>query len=285
MIVHLDGDFETVDYTENRSVLIYDNVENEEYPVHWHNAIEIIMPLTNPFTAVCDGKVFDLKERDILIIPAGTLHTLKAQPGRRLIMLFDNRSISTNPALYDLYSVLKSPLLINDEFDEELRSSLGNLIKEIYTLYSNFSVVTEVYIYIKLLTLLARIKENQINAVKYDDEKYLEKFGTIIKYIEQNYMYNITLDDLAKMAGYSKYHFSRIFKKYSRTTFISFLNHRRIKAAEMLLLDENISVTEAAMQVGFSSLTTFNRVFREIKGCTPTEFRKLYKITNVSEGV
>ena len=96
MIVHLDGDFETVDYTENRSVLIYDNVENEEYPVHWHNAIEIIMPLTNPFTAVCDGKVFDLKERDILIIPAGTLHTLKAQPGRRLIMLFDNRSISTN---------------------------------------------------------------------------------------------------------------------------------------------------------------------------------------------
>ena len=102
MIVHLDGDFETVDYTENRSVLIYDNVENEEYPVHWHNAIEIIMPLTNPFTAVCDGKVFDLKERDILIIPAGTLHTLKAQPGRRLIMLFDNRSISTNPALYDL---------------------------------------------------------------------------------------------------------------------------------------------------------------------------------------
>ena len=97
-------------------------------------------------------------------------------------------------------------------------------------------------------------------------------------------MYNITLDDLAKMAGYSKYHFSRIFKKYSRTTFISFLNHRRIKAAEMLLLDENISVTEAAMQVGFSSLTTFNRVFREIKGCTPTEFRKLYKITNVSEG-
>lgn len=284
MIVHLDGDFETVDYTENRSVLIYDNVENEDYPVHWHNAIEIIMPLTNPFTAVCDGKVFDLKERDILIIPAGTLHTLKAQPGRRLIMLFDNRSISTNPALYDLYSVLKSPLLINDEFDEELRSSLGNLIKEIYTLYSNFSVVTEVYIYIKLLTLLARIKENQINAVKYDDEKYLEKFGTIIKYIEQNYMYNITLDDLAKMAGYSKYHFSRIFKKYSRTTFISFLNHRRIKAAEMLLLDENISVTEAAMQVGFSSLTTFNRVFREIKGCTPTEFRKLYKITNVSEG-
>lgn len=282
MIVHLDGDFETVDYIENRSVLIYDNVDNEEYPVHWHNAIEIVMPLTNGYTMMCDGKTYDLHERDIMIVPAGTLHAMKAQSGRRLIMLFDNRSISSNPALYDLYSVLKSPVMIGEESDEELRISLGNLIKEIYTLYSNFDVLSEVYIYIKLLTLLARIKENQISAVKYDDEKYLEKFGSIIKYIEQNYMYNITLDDLARMAGYSKYHFSRIFKKYSRTTFISFLNHRRIKAAEMLLLDENISVTEAAMQVGFSSLTTFNRVFREIKGCTPTEFRKLYKLTNVT---
>ena len=37
------------------------------------------------------------------------------------------------------------------------------------------------------------------------------------------------------------------------------------------------------MQVGFSSLTTFNRVFRDIKGCTPTEFRKLYRIANSAE--
>ena len=200
MIVHLDGDFETVDYIENRSVLIYDNVDNEEYPIHWHNAIEIVMPLTNSYTMICDGRTYELQERDILIVPAGTLYAMKAQPGRRLIMLFDNRSISSNPALYDLYSVLKSPVMIGDDFDEELRISLGNLIKEIYTLYSNFDVLSEVYIYIKLLTLLARIKENQISAVKYDDEKYMEKFGSIIKYIEQNYMYNITLDDLAKMA-------------------------------------------------------------------------------------
>ena len=92
-----------------------------------------------------------------------------------------------------------------------------------------------------------------------------------------NYMNDITLDDLADMAGYSKYHFSRIFKKYCNTTFIAFLNQRRIKAAEMLLLNEEMSVTNVAMQVGFSSLTTFNRVFKELKGGTPSEFRRLYR--------
>ena len=55
MIVHLNGDYETVDYVPNRSVLLYDNNEDEEYPLHWHNAIEIIMPLTNGFEAVCAG--------------------------------------------------------------------------------------------------------------------------------------------------------------------------------------------------------------------------------------
>lgn len=69
MIVHLNGDYETVDYVPNRSVLLYDNNEDEEYPLHWHNAIEIIMPLTNGFEAVCAGKNYKLSERDILIIP------------------------------------------------------------------------------------------------------------------------------------------------------------------------------------------------------------------------
>ena len=49
MIQHLNGDFETVEYNNNGFILLYDNVENEDYPMHWHNAIEIIMPLINDF--------------------------------------------------------------------------------------------------------------------------------------------------------------------------------------------------------------------------------------------
>lgn len=283
MIVHLNGDFETVDYAEDRNVLLYDNVEDEEYPTHWHNAIEIIMPLTNSYHAVCNGKDYFLQERDMLIIPAGTPHMLHAQPGRRLIFLCNNKTIENNPALSELSSVLSVPLLINSEYDNEFRLTLSNIITDIYTLYSNFEATTEVYIYIKLLTLLARIKEYQINAIRYDGNgKYADIFLLITRYIENNYMRDITLDELSEMAGYSKYHFSRIFKKYSSDTFINCLNRRRIKAVETMLLDDSVSITDAAEQAGFTSLTTFNRVFKEIKGYTPTEFRKLYKIFDAS---
>ncbi|MDD6992251.1 MAG: helix-turn-helix domain-containing protein [Oscillospiraceae bacterium] len=286
MIVHLNGDFETVDYAQNRSVLLYDNIENEEYPLHWHNAIEIIMPLTNGFEAVCGGKDYRLNERDILIIPGGTLHNLKAQSGRRLIFLCDNNSFIGNPALSELYSVLSEPLLINSDFDKEFLRSMNNILEEIYVLYSNFSDVTEVYIYIKLVTLLARVKEYQLSEIRYDDGgKYADKFRLILKYIEQNYANDITLEELASIAGYSTYHFSRIFKKYSSTTFINFLNHRRVKAAELLLLESGNSITDVAMQVGFASLTTFNRVFKSINGCTPSEYKKLYRTTGTSESI
>lgn len=285
MIVHLNGDYETVDYVPNRSVLLYDNNEDEEYPLHWHNAIEIIMPLTNGFEAVCAGKNYKLSERDILIIPGGTLHNLKAQSGRRIIFLCDNNSLAANPALSELYSVLSEPVLINSDYDKEFLKSLNHILEEIYVLYSNYTDITEVYIYIKLVTLLARIKEYQLNEIKYDDGgKYVDKFNLILKYIEQNYANDITLEKLADIAGYSPYHFSRIFKKYSNMTFINFLNRRRIKAAELLLLESGSSITDVAMQVGFASLTTFNRVFKSINGCTPSEYKKLYRTTQTSKG-
>lgn len=283
MIVHLNGDFETVDYDCNRSVLLYDNIENEEYPIHWHNAVEIIMPLENNYKVLCSGKEYNLKERDIIIIPSGTIHNLKAEPGRRLILLFDARSFIGNPALSEINYMLSEPILINSDFDKEFLHSMNQIIKDIYILYSNFSSVTEVHIYIKVLTLLAKVREYRLNKIKYDDGgKYADKFQTIMKYIENNYANDITLEELAQMAGYSIYHFSRIFKKYSNTTFINFLNRRRIKAAELLLLENGSTITDIAMQVGFSSLTTFNRVFKSINGCTPSEYKKLYKTEMMS---
>ena len=91
-------------------------------------------------------------------------------------------------------------------------------------------------------------------------------------------MYDISLDQLADIAGYSKFHFSRIFRQYNSMSYTQYINARRTKAAEQLLSDPKISITEAAMQSGFKSITTFNRIFREIKHCTPSDFRKLIQI-------
>ena len=56
-----------------------------------------------------------------------------------------------------------------------------------------------------------------------------------------------------------------------------------MKAAEILLLESGNSVTDVAMKVGFSSLTTFNRVFKSINGYTPSDYKKLYRTSHTTE--
>ena len=110
------------------------------------------------------------------------------------------------------------------------------------------------------MNILAAVREYQLTiaadafsteATGRDDTR---KFGMVMKYINQNYMEEIPLEKIAYIAGYSKYHFSRLFKKYNNVSYIQYINSKRIKAAERLLIDPNLSVTEVAMRAGFASL-------------------------------
>ena len=91
MIKNISGDFETIEYEDKRFVMLYDNNEIEFYPTHWHNAVEIIMPIENSFQVNASGKEYTLQEREIIIIPPGELHTLPPQEGRRIIL--DRKSV------------------------------------------------------------------------------------------------------------------------------------------------------------------------------------------------
>ncbi|MDD7516594.1 AraC family transcriptional regulator [Ruminococcus flavefaciens] len=285
MIKHLSGDFETVEYDTKKYAMLYDNVENEPYPVHWHNAVEFIMPLKNEYTVTVNGTDYSVPENDVLIVPPGELHSMPAIPGRRIIFQCDNSILGEISALEPVMRSLNAPVLINADMDKELHVLAKKTMLDILSLYTSKSELADVKIYVKVIELFMALREYQLEQQKIvmdcDDEKideYSEKFGTVLKYIDNNYMYDITLEQLADVAGYSKYHFSRIFKQYNSMSYLQYINARRTKAAELLLLDPGIPITEVAMRSGFKSLTTFNRIFKEIKHCTPTDFKKLYAL-------
>ena len=283
MIKHLNDDFETVEYEDKRFVMLYDNVETEFYPTHWHNAVEIIMPIENGFTVETGGTEFRLNEREILIIPAGELHTLPAQPGRRIIFQCDQAVLLSNQALEPVMAVLNAPLQVTPETDRDLYLRAKKAMLDIYSDYYEDSEIADVKIYLNLANMLVAIREFQLDqaretlaCAKDKMVQYNEKFKQVLKYIDQNYMYDISLDTLAEIAGYSKFHFSRIFKQFNSMSYLQYINLRRTRAAETLLLDPSIPITEVAMQAGFSSLSTFNRIFKEIKHCTPSSYQRFY---------
>lgn len=281
MIKHLSGEYETVEYDSEKYIILYDNVENVPYPVHWHNAIEIIMPIENYYIITVGETEYRLNPDDVIIVPSGELHSMPAIKGRRLIFQCDSSVLNNIPIFESVMRVIEVPVLITPQTDKELHILAHKTMLDIFALYNAHNELSEVRIYNLLINMITSIREYQLKNIASEcDEamldEYSQKFTMVLRYIDMNYMHEINLEQLAEIAGYSKFHFSRIFKQYNQMSYLQYINARRIRTAEHLLMNPDISVTEVAMRSGFRSIKTFNRIFKEIKHCTPTEYKKLY---------
>jgi AraC-like DNA-binding protein len=93
------------------------------------------------------------------------------------------------------------------------------------------------------------------------------------EYIEKHKTEPIALADVARAAGASVFHFCKVFHKSTGLTFTDYVARVRLEDARTQLLNPNRRVSEIAYDVGFQSLTQFNRMFKRIFGQSPTDFR------------
>ena len=91
--------------------------------------------------------------------------------------------------------------------------------------------------------------------------------------IDRDFADPLDLDDLAREAGYSKFHFARTFALAYGETPRAYLTRRRIERAKTLLRTANLSVTEICFLVGFASLGSFSALFRRLVGQSPSAYR------------
>jgi YesN/AraC family two-component response regulator len=94
-----------------------------------------------------------------------------------------------------------------------------------------------------------------------------------IAFIDDQLHTKVMLDQVAREAGMSKFHFCRYFKAVTGLTFREFLARRRIARAIELLRDRQRSVTDVYLDVGFKDLSHFGRVFRKVTGQSPSRYR------------
>lgn len=92
-------------------------------------------------------------------------------------------------------------------------------------------------------------------------------------YIDQNYTEELSLDEVARVVCTSPFYFCKKFKQGAGVSFTDYVCRVRIEKAKNLLLNPNLRISEIAYEVGFQSLTHFNRVFRQTLGQSPTEYR------------
>jgi AraC-like DNA-binding protein len=93
------------------------------------------------------------------------------------------------------------------------------------------------------------------------------------EYIRQNQAEELSLGMVAKAVNTSTFYFCKLFKKATGLNFTDYVSRVRIEKAKNLLLNPHLRVSEIAYEVGFQSLTHFNRVFKKIIGQSPTVYR------------
>jgi len=108
------------------------------------------------------------------------------------------------------------------------------------------------------------------------DNKKSHSILKAISYIENNFLNNISLEDLASHVGLSKYHFGRLFKQEVFSTPHQYIINLRLKKAKHDLINTNNTIENIALHYGFSNSSHFIECFKKSIGTTPYEFRKLF---------
>ncbi|MBR6391459.1 MAG: AraC family transcriptional regulator [Lachnospiraceae bacterium] len=282
MIENLQGIFETVNHRGDTNIRLYMNDLAEDYPPHWHSSMEIIMPLESYYIAEVAGHRFELREGDVLFIFPCNLHTLYAPPkGKRIIFQPEMQFLHQLKEIDAILSLMAPVRLITANNAPDIYPDIRKLLLEIADEYQFFGSLSEAIIYSKLLEMLVIAGRYYMShATTFDStgdkrQEYTAKFITICDYIANNCTEELSLDQMADLSGFSKFHFSRLFKQFSGQTFYQYVSHKRIEHAELLLAREDLSITDVATASGFESLSAFIRMFKQIKGMTPTQYRKM----------
>lgn len=130
---------------------------------------------------------------------------------------------------------------------------------------------------ISLLFDLATSRNQQMlssTASKKDDFFNSEKIKVVYEFVQKNYMRKIKVEEVAGLLNMTEVSFSRFIRQRTGKTFVDYLNDSRIGFATRQLIENNHSISEIAYMCGFNNQANFNRIFKKMKGTTPTEFRE-----------
>ena len=276
----LHGQQEYISYAEHSSIRIWPSFGPSYYNNHNHSAIEIMLVHEGETVYTLPDNVYHVTTGEIFIIPSGCPHELREADGcNRPLFLFEPGPLYSLRDIQSINPMTQQVLYLRE--NSELNPPIRELLMKAADCYFQKMPMYNTQCYGYLMHIYALLGQYYLrSAAPAQTSRHStidpEIMNSAITYIGEHYMEPITLDDVADFVGFSKYYFSRTFKEFSGITFSDFLLVKRMNAAVNHLIRSDKSIRDIARLSGFGSVATFNRVFREQKNCTPTQFRAIY---------
>lgn len=254
------------------------------YPLHWHNSIEILFVLKGSISVTIENETYIAEEKEIEIININEVHSIRSKDKDNRVLVFE---IDPN-YLRKYYSDIDNVFFYTNSSEEGiqereeyyvLRKYLAGLLCEITEKHDDYDdIIRE-----SLLELLYHLLNN-FHYLFYDeeslkdDEFQLERYHRIAKYISNNYMEKVSLQDIAEKEFLSTQYLSYKIKNTLGYSFNDFLNFVRVVESTKLLLDTEMNISEISEEVGFSHVRYYNKHFKKHYKSTPMQYRKKHKV-------
>ncbi len=239
--------------------------------VHWHEAVELLYFTQGKAVTSCNLTEYEVEKGTIVVINGNELHTgIISQLNSVFYCIqfsphFFHNLIGTNYVLFEN--------IIRDEECTKLLDSLIAASKKT----DDFQriVETKKLAYEFFIILTKRYVKNVSGEEDYKKQfKKLDTFHHIIDYLDEHYVEDISVTELATRFNMSGSYFAHFFKQYAQKSVIEYINETRILHAKNFLEKEELSISEIALKVGFSDINYFSRKFKAVAGITPTEYKK-----------
>lgn len=197
---------------------------------------------------------------------AGTYYIMESQDLHS--ELYENTGISLVVQFMPPDDSLKIGSLVSNDSKLNIKQICTQMREELKNRYFGYNIIVDGLMR-QIITLIARMMH-----VKNNPKENNGGVIDAILYIDQYFMTDIKVDELAKESGYSPDHFRFLFKKQTNTTPKKYILNKRIKLAKKLLKQNDLSISQVCYRCGFDSYSQFVTFFRTRTGFTPNEYRK-----------
>jgi AraC-like DNA-binding protein len=257
---------------------------------NWHERLEVCMPLDGPARMRMGEETVELAPGDLLVVDNLKLHRLEDFPGfkTRLIAISFMPEFVYSPGSTSCDYAFLVPFYAKREGHPHVLRATDDLAAPVYLamvelLQRYFRSKEVLYVqagckasFLQILyQLTRRLQASEVLRSEYlQHRQQVERLAGLFDYVRQNYAERISISQATQLVHMSQAQFMKVFKKVSGMTFVAHVTRVRIMNALRLLRETELTITEIALQCGFSDQSYFDRRFRQAFGKSPRQFRK-----------
>ncbi len=246
--------------------------------MHYHDEIEFLLITHGTLSCIMDGGTLTASAGQVIFVDSRVPHwTASGTDGCGYILLqfspeeLESRARPRTVARY-LYSFTHqgtrlARLIRGEEIADDIRAAWDE--------YAGRQVGAGRFILSHLFHIMGHLERSGLlTADSLPDEQTVQKLLPALEYIDQNYSDpELSLERVSGVMGLNPAYFCRLFKRSTGHGFTEYLNFVRVSKSEELLQTTSLSVLDISLEVGFASVSYYNRIFKRIKNCTPTVYR------------